>query len=88
VMDESYLTGEPPHVEVRWLRGVVRIGQWRRAPTIRADRHASDSRYAKIMRVMASRSAPPAPATARRSARAFTRRWPSPSCPHCVGRQR
>ncbi len=53
VMDESYLTGEPylmsktPGAKV--ISGAI---NGETALTIRADRRASDSRYAKIMRVM------------------------------------
>ena len=81
-MDESFLTGEPylmskaPGSAV--LSGAINGDT---ALTIRAEKLAEDSRYARIMQVMrALGAAPPAPASARRSAWGrSTRRWPSPS---------
>jgi heavy metal translocating P-type ATPase len=53
IMDESYLTGEPYQISkapgAQVLSGAI---NGEAALTIRADRRAVDSRYAKIMRVM------------------------------------
>ena len=81
VMDESYLTGEPymmsktPGSAV--LSGAIN-GQ--SALTIRAERLATDSRYAKIIEVMqSSQEQQPSSAASAISSVRSTRRSPSPS---------
>ena len=77
-MDESYLTGEP-FVLSKAAGSAVMSGAINGdgALTIRAEKSAVDSRYAKIMRVMRGLgTAPPPTAATRRPDRRVTRHWP------------
>ena len=80
VMDESYLTGEP-YLMSKTPGSAVLSGaiNGEAALTIRADKPAVDSRYAKIMQVMrASEQRRPRLRRLGDQLGAFTRRWPSP----------